>query len=104
MNGSKIETAHCLICGETLTDPESIKRGVGPVCAGNLSKFLATVGSSAEEIASLALIEDGSVARWLRVAMRAVAAGRDDEAKRFLDAARRAARLDTAGIVEAQAA
>lgn len=26
-------TGHCLLCGRLLTDPESIDRGVGPVCA-----------------------------------------------------------------------
>lgn len=26
----------CGICGATLTDPESIERGIGPVCAGKL--------------------------------------------------------------------
>lgn len=34
---SKMEiyhTGNCLCCGRTLTDSESIKRGVGPVCAG----------------------------------------------------------------------
>jgi hypothetical protein len=25
---------HCLCCGKTLTDADSIKRGLGPVCAG----------------------------------------------------------------------
>lgn len=26
----------CGICGRTLTDPDSIERGIGPICAGNL--------------------------------------------------------------------
>lgn len=29
-----MHTGKCLSCGRTLTDAESIKRGVGPVCAG----------------------------------------------------------------------
>lgn len=29
-----ITTNHCLICGRRLDDPESVDRGVGPVCAG----------------------------------------------------------------------
>lgn len=24
----------CMVCGRTLTDPESIERGIGPICAG----------------------------------------------------------------------
>ena len=26
----------CAICGQTLTDPESVKRGIGPVCVKNI--------------------------------------------------------------------
>jgi hypothetical protein len=26
----------CMVCGRTLTDPESVERGIGPVCAGRL--------------------------------------------------------------------
>ena len=28
----------CRVCGRRLTDPESIKAGVGPICAENLRK------------------------------------------------------------------
>jgi hypothetical protein len=31
-----IELGHCGVCGRTLTDPESIARGIGPVCAGRM--------------------------------------------------------------------
>src|SRR5262247_562036 len=99
MSGPKIKQTECSLCGERLTDPESVKRGIGPVCARKLSKFLAVSGASAEEIASLALVDDGAVSRWLHVAMRAVSQGRDGDARRFLNAARRAARLANAGIV-----
>jgi len=30
-------TTHCAICGRPLTDPDSVQRGVGPVCAGKHS-------------------------------------------------------------------
>lgn len=30
-----IETGNCCICNRTLTDKGSIKRGIGPICAGN---------------------------------------------------------------------
>lgn len=30
-----ITTGHCLICGRRLDDPESVDRGIGPVCAQN---------------------------------------------------------------------
>lgn len=95
---------HCVICNEPLTDPESVTRGTGPVCAAKLTSFLAAVGSSAEEIASLALIDDSAVARWLRLSARAVGAGQTDQAKRFLGAARNAAQVAQAEIAEERAA
>lgn len=30
-----ITTNHCLVCGRRLDDPESVDRGIGPVCAKN---------------------------------------------------------------------
>lgn len=30
-----ITTNHCMICGRRLDDPESVDRGIGPVCAAN---------------------------------------------------------------------
>ena len=30
-----IATNHCMICGRRLDDPESVDRGIGPVCAAN---------------------------------------------------------------------
>lgn len=30
-----ITTGHCLVCGRRLDDPESVDRGIGPVCASN---------------------------------------------------------------------
>lgn len=30
----------CRICGEKLRDPKSIQAGIGPVCAGKLSRFV----------------------------------------------------------------
>lgn len=92
MNGARIEQTRCNLCGERLTDPESIKRGIGPVCAGKLTDFMAVVESSVEEIASLAVVDDGAVSKWLRVAKKAFAAKQHDQAKRFFAAARCAAR------------
>ncbi|HKQ74621.1 MAG TPA: DUF6011 domain-containing protein [Blastocatellia bacterium] len=91
MNGAPVASAECLICGERLTDPESVKRGTGPVCAAKLSNFLAFAGSSHEEIAALALLDDATVARWLRKVAGALKAGRPADADMFLGAARRAA-------------
>ena len=31
-----IELGHCGVCGRTLTDPNSIALGIGPVCAGRM--------------------------------------------------------------------
>jgi hypothetical protein len=104
MTISQREHPDCFVCGERLTDPQSISRGIGPVCAGKLTKFLAAVGSSAEEIAALALIEDGAVAKWLRVAAKAVGLGRIEEAKGFFKSARRAAAAAQAEAAEEKAA
>jgi hypothetical protein len=101
---AQFEGAHCFVCGERLTDLESVRNQIGPVCAGKLSKFLAAVGSSAEEIAALALIDDGAVAGWLRVAARAVGAGHGEQAKRFFNAAREAAKVAQAEVGERRAA
>ena len=30
-----VATGSCLLCGRRLDDPESVDRGIGPVCAGN---------------------------------------------------------------------
>ena len=32
------EEAHCMICGRLLTDPLSVKRGIGPVCYAAILK------------------------------------------------------------------
>lgn len=36
IKASGLETGNCAICGLELTDPESIARGIGPICAGRL--------------------------------------------------------------------
>lgn len=33
-NMEVMHTGNCLVCGKTLTDADSIARGIGPVCAG----------------------------------------------------------------------
>ncbi len=91
MNITQIEAAACFVCGETLTDPESISRGTGPVCASRLSGVLGAVSSSPEEIAALALTNDATVARWLRVFARAIQEGHYARARGFLQSARAAA-------------
>lgn len=30
------KTGRCMICGRLLTNPESVERGIGPICAGGL--------------------------------------------------------------------
>jgi hypothetical protein len=101
---AQYEHAECCICGEKLSDPVSISRGSGPVCAARLANFLVAVGSSAQEIAEIALIDDSAVARWLRVVARAVGAGRTEEAKRFFEAARAAAKVAQDEVTEEKAA
>jgi uncharacterized ferredoxin-like protein len=104
MTLAQYEHAECCICGEKLSDPVSISRGSGPVCAAKLANFLVAVGSSAQEIAELVLIDDSAVARWLRVAARAVGAGQSAQAKRFFEAARAAAKVAQDEVTEEKAA
>jgi ABC-type lipopolysaccharide export system ATPase subunit len=87
-----LKLTRCKICGEALRDPNSIRAGIGPVCAANLTRFLAAVGSSAEEIAALALIDD-NVSRLLRCAERAAGLGHVPQAKSFIERAREIARF-----------
>lgn len=39
-------TGVCVCCGSPLTDPESVARGIGPVCGKNLAKALAKVAAT----------------------------------------------------------
>ena len=32
------ESAYCRICGRPLYDPESVKKGIGPICESRLKK------------------------------------------------------------------
>lgn len=100
-----MKLTRCRICREELRNNDSIRAGIGPVCAAKLTKFLAAVGSSAEEIAALALIDD-NVSRLLRCAERAAGFGHVTEATALLERARACARLiqETAEVPEVKAA
>jgi hypothetical protein len=37
------------VCGRALKDAESVKRGMGPVCAARVEKALARIGIAAEQ-------------------------------------------------------
>jgi len=85
------QTPRCEICGRALTNTQSINRGIGPECLEMRSSFVAAVGSSVVEVETLALSADATVRRNIRIAMRALGAGRWDHARRFFIAAREAA-------------
>lgn len=40
-----LRTGMCAICGRTLTDPESVQKGIGPICEGKYGRFLASVSA-----------------------------------------------------------
>ena len=40
-----LRTGMCAICGRTLTDPESVQKGIGPICEGKYGRFLSTVSA-----------------------------------------------------------
>lgn len=81
----------CSCCGRELKARKSVKLGVGPECAEKQIAFTSACGSTLEEIASLALLDDPTVARWIRMFAGALRVGRIRDGKAFIDAARRAA-------------
>ncbi len=81
----------CQRCGRQLTATESIKAGVGPECAEKQQRFLASCGSSLEEIGTLTLHPEATVRRWVEIAGRAIRKGNRRDVKQFIEAARRAA-------------
>lgn len=72
----------CEFCGEQLTDPESITRGIGPVCAKKQTAAFDSVGTTAHEMAQIAVMNE----RDARVINRALAKGakRDVEFAKFV--------------------
>jgi len=83
----------CQICSRPLSDPKSIKNGKGDVCAKKFSGILGTIGTSVEEINTLAKIDDPVVNRWVHLVARAIKARQVRDAARFLAAARHAGGL-----------
>ena len=81
----------CSVCGRTLRDRKSVELRIGPECADKQQAFVAGCGSSLEEIASLALLDDPTVTRWVGKFAGALRIGRIRDGKAFIEAARRAA-------------
>ena len=81
---------HCRICGKTLTNTESVNRGIGPECAAKQTQYLAAAGSSVEEIQSLILSGNPNATRFAVIALRAIGDGRVGLVERFIKAARSA--------------
>ena len=54
----------CQICGRQLKDANSIARGFGPECAAKRASFLASCGTSEEELAAIGNHESPLVRRW----------------------------------------
>lgn len=84
--------ATCFICNRALKDPNSAKRGYGNDCAKKFQRYLAQAGTTPEEIAILLMHEDSTVRRWAEIARRAMTANLND-AQRFIESARNAARV-----------
>lgn len=90
------------MCGHPLTDPESIKLGVGPDCAEKRQQFLGVCGTSTDEIGQLTLLDNPTVSRWLSKFSAAMRLTFQDGRRRhthernaqyFLDQARAAASM-----------
>lgn len=94
----------CQMCGRFLKAEESIKNGVGPECADRMARFTGACGTSVDEIGTLTLIDDPTVAKWLRCFAGAMRNHRPDLATRFIQAARREAAAYAQEIAEKEAA
>ncbi|MBS1790578.1 MAG: hypothetical protein JST85_22865 [Acidobacteria bacterium] len=78
----------CHICGRQLKDPDSIARGFGPECAAKRAAFLATCGTSDEELSAIQQHESPTVSRWARNFIQDMRAGRIRQARQCIEAAR----------------
>ena len=88
----------CFICRRKLTDQTSILRGYGDDCAQKYQRYLASAGTTLEEIGLLAMHDDPTVRRWVEVARRALASrlsSRFIDARRFIVNARKASAAES---------
>lgn len=78
----------CEICGRDLSAVESVAKGYGPECAQRRAGFIASCGTTDQEIATLESAGESS-ARWIRNFRQDMRAGRVRQARQCIDAARR---------------
>lgn len=96
------QTTICSRCGKPLTDPESVKLGMGRDCREKQQQFLGGLGTSVDEIGQLALLDNPTVTRWTSLFARAARKEDRKFAEVYLRAARAAASVPP--IREAEAA
>ena len=88
----KLTSPRCKICRRTLTDPNSIAKGVGPECAEKFAWMLCDAGLTLEALQIPFLFTtDANVARCLRLAERALLDRNKRAVELFKNAAKRAA-------------
>ena len=88
----KTATPRCQLCRRRLSDPESIAKSVGPECEQKFAWMLCDAGLTLEALEiPVQLSTDSEVARCLRIAEKALLAGRRDHVERFKTAAKEAA-------------
>jgi len=88
----KLTTPRCKLCRRTLTDPNSIAKGVGPECAERFAWMLCDAGLTLEALnIPFSFTTDAEVARTLRLAEQALLAKDKRGVEVFKEAARRAA-------------
>lgn len=78
----------CQICGRQLKDANSIARGFGPECAARRASFLASCGTSEEELAAIANHENPLVRRWANNFYQDMRKGRIRNARKCLESGR----------------
>lgn len=78
----------CQLCGRQLKDADSIARGFGPECAAKRASFLASCGTSDEELSTIQHHESPAVSRWANNFRQDMRAGRIRQARQCIEAGR----------------
>lgn len=90
----------CQICGRQLTSEQSIALGVGPECAEKRAGFVASCGTTDDELATLAAV-GGDCNRLLKYFYIEMRSNNQRLAQCWIESARRTAERDAIGKQQA---
>lgn len=75
-------TGSCCCCGRTLTDPESVARGIGPICEGRFGWAERLARTTVERVRVMPASEREEARRWFDINSRAAVAAVADAVAR----------------------